>query len=72
MRNILLILNIIVGAFIVVLILMQGKGAGLGGAWGGSGEMFHTRRGVEKLTMRLTIIFIVVFFALSAISLFIK
>ena len=72
MRNILLLLNIIVATVIVVLILMQGKGAGLGNAWGGSGEMFQTRRGVEKITLKLTVFFICVFFLISIIALFVK
>jgi len=72
MRNIILVINIVISIAIVVLILLQGKGAGLGSAWGGGGELFQTRRGVEKVTLRLTIFFIVVFFILSLISLLIK
>jgi len=72
MRNVILIVNIVVSIAIVTLILVQGKGAGLGSAWGGGGEMFQTRRGVEKITLRITIVLIVVFFALSLISLLIK
>jgi len=56
----------------VVLILIQGKGAGLGSAWGGGGDMYQTRRGVEKLTLRLTVILIVVFFILSVLNLFLR
>lgn len=72
MKNILLIANIIVSVVIVILILIQGKGAGLGSAWGGSGEMFQTRRGVEKLTLQLTVALIVVFFVLSVLNLFLR
>ncbi len=72
MRNIVLVINIVVSIVIVALILLQGKGAGLGSAWGGGGELFQTRRGVEKVTLRLTVFFIVIFFILSLISLLIK
>lgn len=72
MKNILLVANIIVSIAIVILILVQGKGAGLGSAWGGSGEMFQTRRGVEKLTLQLTVALIVVFFMLSVLNLFLR
>ncbi len=72
MRNIVLVINIVVSIVIVALILLQGKGAGLGSAWGGGGELFQTRRGVEKITLRLTVFFIVIFFILSLISLLIK
>jgi preprotein translocase subunit SecG len=72
MKDILLIVNIFVSIGIVILVLLQGKGGGLGSAWGGGGEQFQTRRGVEKLTLRLTIILVVVFLAISAINLFVK
>lgn len=72
MKSILLISNIILSIVIVVLILIQGRGAGLGSAWGGGGEMFQTRRGIEKITMRLTVIFIVLFFLVSVANFFVK
>ncbi len=72
MKDILLILNIIFSAVIVVLILLQGKGAGLGSAWGGGGEMFQTRRGVEKITLRLTFLFIILFFVVGILRFFVK
>ena len=72
MRNIVLIVNIVVSIAIVALILLQGKGAGLGSAWGGGGELFQTRRGIEKVTLQLTVALIVVFFALSLVSFLIK
>ena len=71
MQTALYIINIILSIIIVALILMQGRGAGLGNAWGGGGESFQTRRGIEKITLRLTIFFIIVFFIVSAINLFI-
>jgi len=72
MKNVLLIVNIVVAIAITGLILLQGKGAGLGSAWGGGGEMFQTRRGIEKVTLRITVILIVVFFILSVISFLLK
>lgn len=72
MKSFLLILNIVLSVLIVIFILVQGRGAGLGSAWGGSGEMFQTRRGMEKIILWLTIIFIVIFFAVSLINLFTK
>jgi preprotein translocase subunit SecG len=72
MKNILLFGNIALSIIIVILILIQGKGAGLGSAWGGGGEMFQTRRGIEKATLRITVILIVVFLLISLVNLFIK
>lgn len=72
MKSVFLIANIILSVIVVILILIQGKGAGLGSAWGGGGEQFQTRRGIEKVTLRLTIFCIVLFFLISAINLFLK
>lgn len=72
MKSILLIVNMVLAVGIVALILLQGKGAGLGSAWGGGGELFQTRRGIEKVTLRLTVLLIVLFFIVSIVNLFIK
>lgn len=72
MKDALLIANIILSIIIAVLILLQGKGAGLGSAWGGGGELYQTRRGVEKVTMRFTYISIFLFFVLSIANFFIQ
>lgn len=69
MNNFLLILNIIISIALIVLIMIQGKGAGLGSAWGGSGEMFQTRRGLEKWIMRLTVGLTILFFVVSVANL---
>lgn len=72
MKNFLLILNIVLSVLIIVFILIQGKGAGLGSAWGGGGEMFQTRRGMEKVILRLTTAFIILFLVVSLVNLFVK
>ena len=72
MKSFFLILNIALSVLIVVFILVQGRGAGLGSAWGGGGEMFQTRRGMEKIILWLTIIFINIFLVISLINLFVK
>jgi len=72
MKNFLLIFNIVLSVLIIIFILVQGKGAGLGSAWGGGGEMFQTRRGMEKIILWLTMIFIIIFFAVSMVNLFTK
>jgi len=71
-KPILLILNIILSIAIVTLIVLQGKGAGLGSAWGGGGEMYQSRRGIEKFTMNLTYVLIILFFLLSITNFFIQ
>jgi preprotein translocase subunit SecG len=65
------LLYLVVTGSVIGLILMQGRGAGLGSAWGGSGETFSTRRGVERATFYVTISLIGLFFVLSLANLFI-
>lgn len=71
MGNISTFIAIILSALIIVLVLIQGRGAGLGSAWGGSGETFQTRRGVERWVMRLTVGLTFLFLLLSFVNLLI-
>lgn len=70
MKTTFLIVYAIVAVVVIGLILLQGRGGGLGSAWGGGGETFTTRRGVEKFTFRLTIVMVIAFLILSIIYLF--
>ncbi len=63
-----LYLTIALSILIVGLILIQGRGAGLGRAWGGGGEFDQTRRGIEKITLRVTVALIVLFFIVSIVN----
>lgn len=61
--------QIIIAVMVMVVILAQVRGGGLGGIFGGSGESaYRTRRGVEKTLFRFTIILAVVFILLSILS----
>lgn len=65
MRDTLLLLQIFLGVVITAFILLQSQGAGFGTTWSGGGETYHTRRGVEKIIFRLTIIAIILFALVS-------
>ncbi len=45
----------------ILLILLQQRGASLGAGFGSSGELYTTRRGLEKSMFVATIVFAVVF-----------
>lgn len=72
MKMAFLAITALLSVLIVIFILIQGKGAGLGSAWGGGGEFFQTRRGIEKVTLQITVILIVLFFIVSAVNLFLR
>jgi len=61
MNTMLLTLQIILSIIITGCILLQAQGAGFGTSWGGGGETYHTRRGVEKVVFYLTIGAVVLF-----------
>jgi preprotein translocase subunit SecG len=57
---------IITSIALIVSVILQSKGAGLGGLGGGdTGAVFTARRGVEKTLFRITIGLSVIFFALA-------
>ncbi len=68
------VIQIILSIAVIGFILLQARGAGLGSAFGGSsaGTVFKTRRGVERLIFNLTIIFVILFAAVSLLSSFIR
>jgi len=69
MKNIILIIQFIVSVILVILILLQAKGVGLGRSWGGAGDFYKSRRGVEKIIFRITIVFAFLFLASSVLTL---
>lgn len=59
---------IIISVLLIVSVIMQSKGAGLGGLTGAdTGSVFTARRGVERTLFRLTIFLSIVFFLLVLI-----
>ena len=68
MKNIINIFQLVISIFLIVLILMQAKGVGLGRAWGGGSEFYKSRRGVEKIIFRLTIVIAALFLISSVFN----
>jgi preprotein translocase subunit SecG len=64
------IIQIILSVALIAAIVLQSKGAGLGGLSGGSegGGVFRARRGVEKLLFNITIVLAIVFFITAVIN----
>jgi preprotein translocase subunit SecG len=64
---------IITSIALIVSVIVQSKGAGLGGLTGGDvGGVFTARRGVEKLLFRITIGLSVLFFILAIAATLVK
>lgn len=57
---------IITSISLIASVILQSKGAGLGGLTGAdTGGIFTARRGIEKVLFRITIVLSVIFFALA-------
>src|SRR6185295_10383550 len=64
MRTTLLVIQLVVSVLLAFIILLQNRGEGLSGVFGGSGgEFFATRRGAERLFFRATIVLAILFAA---------
>ncbi len=62
------IAQIIVSVVLILVLLLQVRGGGLGGIFGQADTTFRTRRGLEKTLFQFTIVLVVVFVALSVFS----
>lgn len=64
-------IQILLGIILILLILLQVKGTGLGSTFGGNFSFYQTRRGVEKLLFILTMVIGGLFLISSVIRLII-
>lgn len=63
------IIQFILAALLVTVILLQQKGTGLSGVFGGSSNIYSTKRGVDRILYLSTIVISVIFFGLSLVRL---
>lgn len=60
--------QIILAVLLVSAILLQARGTGLGAAFGGSGNVYRTKRGAEKKLFQLTIVLSILFFGVALVN----
>lgn len=65
MTNIITIIQVAAAALLTGAILMQRRGAGLSGTFGGSDGVYATRRGIEHTLFIATIVLAVIFIGAS-------
>ncbi|MBE9513241.1 MAG: preprotein translocase subunit SecG [Chloroflexi bacterium] len=63
------IAQIILSIALILIILFQVRGGGLGGIFGQQSSVYRTRRGVEQILFRLTIVFVVTFLVIAVLTL---
>jgi len=65
----LLIAQMILAIALIASILLQQRGTGLGGAFGGEVTAYRSRRGIERTLFRMTIVLAILFAAFSLLNL---
>ena len=72
MRNVVLTITVISSIMLIVAVLLQNQGAGLGTAFGGDSGFYRTKRGAEKTLFILTIVVATVFVGSLIALLFVR
>lgn len=68
MNPLLAIASILVSIGLIVAVLLQARGGGLGATFGGESSAYRSRRGVEKTLFQFTIVMSVLFVIVSMVS----
>ncbi len=69
LKEVLSVIQIILAVALILVILLQVKGGGLGGIFGQADTVFRTRRGLEKRLFQITVALIVLFVILAIVTL---
>ncbi len=66
----LLIIQAVVALLLVVSVLLQNRGSGLGSAFGSDFGGYYTKRGIEKFLFYATAVLAIVFLAIAATNVY--
>lgn len=69
MNTYLSVAQIVIAVALVLAILLQVKGGGLGGIFGQADSVYRTKRGIERTLFQLTIVLAVLFIVIAIIAL---
>ncbi len=64
-------IQIVVSLLLIGAILLQQRGTGIGGALGGGTNVYASKRGVEKIVFRATVILAALFIFIASLNLLI-
>ena len=68
METYLYVAQIVVAVSLILTVLLQVRGGGLGGIFGQADTVYRTKRGVEKTLFQLTIALVVIFVVLALVT----
>jgi preprotein translocase subunit SecG len=60
--------QLIVSIALILAVLLQSRGSGLGGTFGGDSAVYRSRRGIERRLLQFTIVLIALFSLFSLAS----
>lgn len=63
------IAQVIVAVLLIISVLFQQRGSGMGALFGGEGGVYRTKRGAERVLFWATIVLVILFFAISFVQL---
>lgn len=66
------IAQIVISILLIAVIIVQAKGTGLSGVFGGEGNVFRTKRGFEKILFYATIVLAVGFFLVAILNVYLS
>lgn len=69
--SILAVIQTIVAVLLIIAILLQQRGSGLGAAFGGGSNVYRTKRGAERTIFVATIVLIIAFLGLALLNILI-
>ena len=69
MQTYLSVAQIVLSITLILVMLLQVRGGGLGGIFGQPDTVYRTKRGVEKTLFQLTIALVVLFIIISIVAL---
>lgn len=72
MHTIINVAQIIISLLLIAGILMQQRGGGLSGVFGGDGNIYRTRRGAERIVFIATIVLAVLFFLTAFLNVYLQ
>ena len=72
MQTYLFIAQMVLSIALILAVLLQVRGGGLGGIFGQADTVYRTRRGLEKTLFQLTVVLVVLFIIVAMVSLKVK
>lgn len=72
MRQFLTIFQVVLSILLILMILIQEKGVGLSSTFGGGGEFYKSKRGIDRVFFIITVVLSILFILTAVSFIFVK